>query len=356
MTLRVCFFGDAQSEHTQRWVKEIAERGFETFLVTNRPANLPFTTIVELPEGRGGKLSWFFRVRDIRRIVREISPDVVHGHYITSYGFWAAACGVRPLVLTAWGSDILISPKQSRLIRWITGWAVSKADLITADAEDVLDEISLYSPSGSLEQIQWGVDLNRYQYRSPERSSSDEITFVSLRSWEELYNIRIIIQAFSKVLKRESSKAFHMHLLGGGSQECELVRLAEKLGIEKKITFHGRVDESRMLSILKDADVSISVPESDGTAMSLLESMAIGLPVIVSDLPANRQWMDQTGGCVVPAGDVDSLTEAMIYLSGEQALRVKMGMRNRTLIERKADRAKEMDRMAELYNRLVEDF
>ena len=54
------------------------------------------------------KLGWFSALPKVRAVARDVAqrfePTLVHGHYVTSYGMWAAACGLRvPKVLTAWG-------------------------------------------------------------------------------------------------------------------------------------------------------------------------------------------------------------------------------------------------------------
>ena len=351
--IKICFFADGESVHTQRWLREMAARGFEVILITRRPKKQSeYNTHVVEPGLR--RTGWLFGALKIRRIVRKISPDIVHGHYITSYGMWAAISGVKPLVLTAWGSDILVSPKQNRLIRWLTGWMLRRADLITADSEDTLEEILGYSPQARLEQVQWGVDLNRIR-NSASLSKIDVLNVVSLRNWTTNYNINLIFEAYADLRKAIPNYSAHLHLLGEGDQESSLKALAKSLGIESEVTFYGKVSEDRLLDVLSLADISVSVPSNDATAMSLLESMASGLPVVVSDLKANRQWIDETGGRIVPVDNKDAIAAALIELAQDAVLRGRMGMRNRAEIEKRASRHAEMDRMARLYMSLITD-
>ena len=349
--VKICFFADGKSVHTQRWLREMVARGFEVILITRR-LNLHNQFKAYVVEPGFGWTGWLRGIPKIRRLVRNIKPDIVHGHYVTSYGLWAAICGVKPLVLTAWGSDILVSPKENRIIRWLTSWVLSKAYLITADSADALDEIKTYTPQAKMEQVQWGVDINKFQYS---RSVSNENIFnvVSLRTWSANYNIDLILEAFAEFKKSLPNRHVHLHLLGGGEQENGLKILAKSLGIEPEVTFHGMVSEDRLFEILAVADISISVPNTDATAMSLLESMAAGLPVIVSDLKANRQWIDQSGGRIVPVGDVGSITCALIELARDPELRIRMGMNNRAKVEKRASRQNQMDYMAQLYTSLI---
>ena len=125
--LRILFFADAASVHTRRWVASMVERGAEAIVITRSPAEVPGAReVIAIAPGQD-KASWFKALPEVRRVARRVAadfkPHLVHGHYVTSYGLWAAACGLRvPKVLTAWGSDILVTPRESRLMRMIVRW------------------------------------------------------------------------------------------------------------------------------------------------------------------------------------------------------------------------------------------
>ncbi|HET6786536.1 MAG TPA: glycosyltransferase, partial [Aquabacterium sp.] len=113
--MRILFFADAASVHTRRWVAAAVERGARCIVITRQAAEVPGAQeVITIAPGQD-KLSWFKALPEVRRVVRRLGqtfqPDLVHGHYVTSYGLWAAACGLPvPKVLTAWGSDILVTP------------------------------------------------------------------------------------------------------------------------------------------------------------------------------------------------------------------------------------------------------
>ncbi|QDK37510.1 glycosyltransferase [Bdellovibrio sp. NC01] len=345
--IKICFFGDAQSVHTQRWVSEIAKRGFEVVLISKNFQHVPGVKVIVL-SGNRNKLSWFLKIWEIRCLMKQIKPDIVHGHYITSYGFWAKASGIKPLVQTAWGSDILVSPFKSRMIRVLTQWALGEAALITADSLDTLDLTRTYSNSARFEQVQWGVDLNLF--KPAEQVSEPVRNIVSLRGLNQNYNIDIIIKAFAKV--RQNTDNIKLTIAGFGPLNEELQNLTKKLGIEKDIQFVGQLDEVSLARLLSTSTVSVTVPSSDATSMSLLESMASGLPVIASDLPANRQWIfDQN--CIVPVGDVDALAKALEKILADPVNSKSLGDKNRDLVSKNASRQIEMDRMAHLYLSLL---
>ena len=151
---RILFFADAASVHTRRWVAAVADRGGEAVVITRQPGEVPGAKEVICIAPGADKLSWFKALPEVRRVAREVAarfqPTLVHGHYVTSYGLWAAACGLTcPKVLTAWGSDILVTPRESRLMRLVVAWSLRRADLITADSMDMIDEIARYHPQAA---------------------------------------------------------------------------------------------------------------------------------------------------------------------------------------------------------------
>jgi glycosyltransferase involved in cell wall biosynthesis len=352
--VRILFFADAASVHTRRWVAAAVERGAQAVVITRQRAEVPGATEVIAIAPGTDKLTWFKALPEVRRVAREVAqrfaPTLVHGHYVTSYGLWAAACGLNvPKVLTAWGSDILVTPRESRLMRAVVGWSLRRADLITADSMDTLDEIATYHSQAPSYQILWGADTDKFVPGEP----GEDFNVVSLRSWEANYNIDIVIEAFSRFLTLRPHSHARLHLLGGGPQQAALEQRVQDMRLLQQVRFHGRVGDVEMVQAIQHSRVSISVPTSDATSVSVLESMACGLPIIASDLPANRQWLDDAGGWIVPVRDVDAITQALVQAYDQPAQAAQMGERNRDRIERDASRRGQMDAMWRLYQKLL---
>lgn len=353
--VRILFFADAASVHTRRWVAAAVERGAEAVVVTRQPAEVPGAREVIAIRPGGDKPGWFLALPEVRRVAadlaRRFQPTLVHGHYVTSYGMWAAACGLKvPLALTAWGSDILVTPRESRLMRLIVAWSLRRADLITADSMDMLDAIARYHPQAACHQILWGADTDRFVPGTP----AEGFEVVSLRSWEPNYNIDVLIEAFARFVQARPAAGARLHLLGGGPMAEALKAQVAGLGLSDQVQFHGRVGDQAMVDAIQRSRVSLSVPTSDATSVSVLESMACGLPLIATDLPANRQWLDAHGGWIVPVRDVAAVSAALQQAHDQPALTAAMGLHNRTLIEREASRRGQMDAMWRLYLKLLQ--
>lgn len=355
MKKTILFFADASSVHTQRWVREIAGRGYDCIVATRRPAPVPGARDVIAVRPGADAAGWLLALPEVHRLTRRLAPQWVHGHYVTSYGLWAASCSPgpeTPVVLTAWGSDILVTPREPGVrggaMAALVGWSLKRARLVTADSQDVIAAIRGYGTTARCEEILWGADTDRFRPAKP--AAGFEIA--SLRAWEPNYNIATVLRAFARLRAERPQADAVLHLMGGGPDEAALKALATELQLGDSARFLGRVGDASMISMLQRSRVSVSVPSSDATSVSVLESMACGLPVVASELPANRQWLDADAGVLVPPRDVDALAAALLRLHDDPALAKAQGERNRRWAEHRASRRVQMDRMAALYDSL----
>ncbi len=345
-TPHLCLLGDANSVHVQRWAREMLARGWRVSLVTARPEPIEGVEQIVLRPVQRSR-DWLWRAGEARRALARLRPDIVHAHYVTSYGYLAARAGRQPLVMTAWGSDLLVTPKQSALMRWLTSWTLRRAQLVTGDSRDLLAVSHALAPGVPTQLVHWGVERSRFAPVAwPNKPAADA---VSLRSWEPNYRIDAIVRAFAQVHARWPSA--RLHLLGGGGQEALLRKLVAGLALQNSVQFHGRLDDASMAAVLARCKLSISVPESDATSVSVLESMACGLAVIASDLPANRDWL--AAEALVPAGDEAALAARWLDLLQDDARAADLGTRNAERIAQDGDRRVQMDAVDTAYRQLL---
>jgi len=344
----LCLLGDANSPHTRRWALEMRARGWRVSLVTARPE--PLDGVEQrtlLPVRRS--TDWLLRAGATRRHVRDLAPDIVHAHYLTSYGYLAARCGRHPLVMTAWGSDLLVTPHTHPWMRWLTGWILRRADLITGDSASLVEAARQYRPRAPVHEIHWGVDRARFTPTPWEHK--DGLHIVSLRAWEPNYQIATLIDAFALLRQQLCGAPLHLHLLGGGSLEPALRAQVQALGLAQSVVFHGRLDDAGMAAVLARSKISVTVPASDATSVAMLESMACGLAVVASDLPANRQWIAPE--LLVPVGDAQALAQVLQRLATDDVHARQAGERNAERIVLDGDRKAQMDHVDRLYGELL---
>ncbi len=290
--MRILFLSDARTYHTQRWVNYFVHQGHECFLATLEEGLETEAEEFLIP---GGLLPNFLRyplsAGRIRSIAERIKPDLVNAHFVPSYGLVGAMLKFRPLVVSTWGSDVLISPGKSWLHGKRTRYVLGKADLVIADAEVTAEAISrlgvergrvLVSPMG----------IERTLIRMPSREEKPHVVVLSNRKLEPVYDVATLVKAIPTVMER-SPREVRFVILGEGSQKGRLLNLAIKLKVENHLEFKGVVTRVELLRLYQESDVYVSTSLSDSTSVSLLEAMNFGLIPIVTDIPGNREWVEE---------------------------------------------------------------
>jgi len=364
--MRICYVADGTSIHTQKWVNYFAKKGHETHLICWKVmpgyrdnVNIHLLTRLAPTIWIVSKyLSFLFWILQVRRLINRIKPNIVDGHFITVYGFLAACSGFHPLVVSAWGSDILIRPRRNFLFRVITEYTLRKADVVTCDSEVAREGlIELGVEPAKIRVILKGVDTQQFsrQHINEELRTrlgiSDVPTIVSTRSLEPIYNMEMLIKAIPLVLKHIPEAKFV--IAGDGEQRKYLENLAISLGISDGIRFVGRVPHSDLSKYLASSDIYVSTSLSDTSHISLQEAMACQLAPVVTDIPANRAWIeDGKNGFIVPVNDTKALADKIVHLVRNERLREEFGRTNRHIIQEKAEYEKEMIKGEEAYRAL----
>jgi glycosyltransferase involved in cell wall biosynthesis len=295
-----------------------------------------------------------YRAAGLRGVIRSIEPDIVHAHFVVEHGFYAATAGVHPLVVTAWGSDVLVEPKRDPISNLIARWTLRRADLITSNNRYMADcIIQLGAASAKVHVVTLGAD----RYFTERCADSVNVRgrtegapcVLSTRAHEPLYNINEIITAYGQVVRAHPN--LRLAIAHGGSTTASLQRQARDAG--GRVEFMGFLDRAAFRDALADAEVFVSVPNSDGTSVALLQAMAAGCFPIVSDLPTQRELVDDgVNGFRVPLHRPDVLAERIGWALADAELRCAAAERNRALVEERGLNENEMRRMEDLYRGL----
>jgi glycosyltransferase involved in cell wall biosynthesis len=370
--LRLCFISNPNIIHTQRWVGWFVKRGHTVCLLADVPLMEPWSEVPIID------LSEIFYARVIRfpvwtlwlkKFLRNWQPDILHAHRVNSAGWLAAASGFHPCVLTPWGSDVFLQPQRSWVARILARYTLRQADLITTISQAIGEQvIQLGARADQLRHIRSGVELDIFS-PSPltEREKidickrlllpADARLVLSPRAVTPIYNLDIILQTIPYV-REHIPQAFFIFIDYNRNPDYkrELDESCKKLGLEQYVRWlsptHDRTEMAKWYSF---SDVVVSVPSSDGgTPVSVLEAMACGKPVICSDLPALREFINSgENGWLVPVRQVTPLAEAIVLLLSRSDLAKEFGQRSSQLVAQKANFEIEMQTMETMYLKLV---
>jgi L-malate glycosyltransferase len=366
--VKICFIADGTSVHTKRWLNYFASRGVEIHLICwkNTPGFDPAINIHRLKTF--GSINWPLSqyvnfiswCLQTKIIVNVIKPDILDGHFITTYGFIAARANYHPLVVTVWGSDILILPKTNPLLKYTAKYAMQKADQVICTGNGVKNEIVKLGISEKKIQVIviGGVDNKKFYpfgqdkiLRAKLGIGTKEVTVISTRSLAPVYDIETLLKAIPVVVASYPDTKFL--ILGKGKQENYLHILATNLGIDKYVKWVGWVEPQYLPHYLASSDIYVSTSLSDGTSNCLLEAMASGLASVVTDIPANRQWIqDAESGYLFPVKDHSSLSKKIVELAGNGIKRKLFGRAVREKVVKEADPDEEMQKLLKTYSQL----
>jgi len=368
--MRICYIARGSSIHTQRLVNYFARKGHQVHLICwkLRPGydkSIHIHLLTRLapkiwPVSR--YLSALFWIFQTRRLLSEIKPDIMDGHFITIYGFLAALSGFHPLVVSALGSDILVQPKRNPLLKFTTKYALKKADIIIClfpidIAQEQITELGI--DSNKIRTLLLGVDMAEFNPSQRDETIRQTLGIqrsqpivISTRILAPIYNVETLVKAIPFVLAEIPQAKFV--IAGRGEQQNYLRELARGLGVSDNTQFIGWVTRNELPKYLSSADIYVSSSLSDGASNSLLEAMACELAPVVTDISANQPWInDGENGFLFPVRDYRTLASKIIYLLKNEEVRKNFSMKSREIVQKNAEQQTEMKKLERVYYELV---
>jgi glycosyltransferase involved in cell wall biosynthesis len=361
--VRIAYLSIGRHIHTERWLRFFVARGHEVHLLTVQPGPIEGVTVHDITTRFGPKpFRYAVSLLRVRALLARLKPDLLHTHFLTGYGYWGVFSGFHPFMLTVWGDDVYVTPFETPLKNWLARRALRAADWVTGDSADIVQAcVRLGADPARASVVQWGVDFERFHpgatgpVRERLRIPAEAPVVLSTRSFTQpYYNLDVIIDALVPIRRRFPDLVC---IVAGNEGDDAAVRVrARENGVEEACRFVGRIPHAELPAWLTAAQVFVTVPSVDATAVSLLEAMAAGAGIVASDLPSAAEWIeDGVTGRLVPPRDVEALAGAVIGFLADPESRAACGRRAVEVVRRGADHAAHMQVVEDLYRRLVAD-
>jgi glycosyltransferase involved in cell wall biosynthesis len=353
--MRICYIVHSQSHFARPYIDHFAAAGHEIHLISFTRDPLPHAVNHHpLPHDCDPTKSSFSYVRAIphvRRLVRAIAPDLLHAHFLTSNGLVATASRFHPLVVSARGSDVhnsLRHPARRALIRFV----LQRADLVNPVSAELAAKVALLGvPAAKTLCLSQGIEAARFDV--PRMAATDGIVrVVCTRKLQRPYQPATIVAAVARLAA--AGVRFHLTFAAGGRDLDALRQEVATRGLASHVTFLAGYDPAALPALLAASDVYVSASLWDGTSPALLEAMAAGVYPVVTDCPANREWLRaDTDGLLFPAEDVEALTAALERAIREPERWALARDRNHREVLTRGDRRRNLDELGRHYERLV---
>jgi glycosyltransferase involved in cell wall biosynthesis len=240
--------------------------------------------------------------------LRDLAPDVVQVGPVTSPGFEVVEAWEGPLIATSWGFDLMLETLEDAELERRVRRVLTRADVVFVDNAAVAERaVALGATPEGMVHFPWG--LAPEWLTSPARSKSRGASVLSTRRHDPMYRVGDLVSAF--IALAASFPDLRLTLAGTGSQTDEFQERLRRAGLAARVDFVGELDQQSLRQEYLAADLYVSTSSVDGTSISLLEAMASEVPVLVTRIPGNAQWVTPDTGSQFDVGDVDGLAQLL---------------------------------------------
>lgn len=360
MRLKLCLIGNIQSSQNQSLCQYFVQKGYEIHFISTKPGKISKVKTYYLPSSRHTACStacYFLKsLYKIRRIIKQIKPDIIHGQDLVFAGIWAYLSGFKPFVVTPWGSDVMNYEKFIGSEKYLIRKTLKGADLVTGTSLAIKNQsIRLGARPEKFQLVHFGIDLKVFEGGKKDKKP---IIFCP-RAIAPVYNTEILIKAYYEIIKR--NPRIELALLENGADEnylLEIEKLIIRLDLVDKVQFWRKVPNKKMAAYYNKAEVVVSISSSDGCSVSFLEAMAMEKKIVATKLPYIKEWVfNKTKGrnlWLVSVRDVQATAKAIFAAWEYPASKwQKIGRANRQMIAQKAEIKDNFGKLDKLYKDLI---
>lgn len=368
--MRILYFSRDYTVHDHRFLSALAETEYTVFFLRLEKRGMQREGR-SIPDGveqvlwSGGKeiverAAYPQFSNELKQVLERVEPDVVHAGSVQTAALVTAMAGFQPLVTMSWGYDLLMDAERTAQLKADTIAALEGTTVLVCDCQAVVEKaVDFGFDPNRIVKFPWGVDLTHFypQGRKADRQplewTAENFILLSLRAWEPIYDVKTIVRGFYSAVQKQPQ--LRLILLGGGSQASQLQQMLLDAGVTDKVHFGGRVGFDELPCYYRTADIYLSASLTDGSSVSLMEALACGKPAILSDIPGNQEWIDQSTGWFFPVGDWEALSDTILQAYHQrEKVRSTMRLNARVLAEQRADWQKNFAKLLDAYQMAME--
>lgn len=359
--MKILLLTDQGSIHAARWANTLVQRGHEIHLATchdTRESLLPAIRVHKL--SYRPPFCYYLARTQLRKLLRDIKPDLLHAHFASGYGTLGRLAGFHPYILSVWGSDVYDFPYRNRWNFRVLKKNLEAADRICSTSHAMAEHTrGLGAHIEDIHITPFGIDVGLF---SPDevQSKGAGITVGTVKTLADKYGIDVLIRAFARARQlivdydHDAAALMRLLIVGGGDKRTELETLATELGVGDVTTFAGPVSHTQVPAQLRKLDVYVALSRSESFGVAVLEASASGLPVIVSDVGGLPEVVeDNITGLVVKSENVEEAAIAIKTLVLDPQLRERFGKAGRVHVMKHYEWQSNVTQMESIYKEVL---
>lgn len=335
---KICFLADAHSIHTRKWVQYFSHLSNEIHIISMRNTDYVYESNVHvhvLRNSSANKLSYILLIKAVKKLVKDINPDILHSHYATSYGLYGRMCGFHPFVISVWGSDVYEFPKGNKAKQLLLKYILKGADKVCSTSYDMAEQTKKYY-NKDIVITPFGVDIDKFKCNTPILNNA-YITIGVIKGLEKVYGINYLIEGFSELIREyHGNKELKLLIVGDGTEKIELQTLVNKLEINSRVTFAGNIDNEKVPEYINKMDIVCLPSLSESFGVSAVEACACGRPIIATQVGGLKEIIfDNYNGYVIQQNSSEDIKLKLIKIIGNEVKMKEFSKNARTLAQEK---------------------
>ncbi len=342
--------------------KGLTDRGHEVFLATGAECEIPglffdfnVSTVPDRPRSA--------RLNGLRKLVREIKPDVVHSQLTVAnfFGTIAAVVEKVPVRIITYLSLDLGKSLGYRVFDWVAARFAS-AVMVNSKATAAVMKKRLSVSDDKIFVIYNGFETQRFSPKNVSKYNGrlkkeldipDDAPVVGcVANLSPVKDHATLLRAFAEVGKRSTGQKPYLLLVGDGPEKGNLKALAGSLGVAGYVRFAGSVPDVERYYGAMDVFALTSLEE--GFSNATVEAMLSGLPCVVTDFGAARELIDDgAAGYVVPVSDYKAVADKIMSLLNDENERFRSGATAREAACARFNVDKMVESVLEMYREVI---
>jgi glycosyltransferase involved in cell wall biosynthesis len=356
---RVAFVAPGSIGHTIKWINGFAGRGIDVTLITQHRITAKIhsdVSVVYLPFS-GGK-GYILNALALKKAITKLSPNVVNVHYASGYGTLGLLAGIKPYILSVWGSDVYEFPYQSKLKHWLIKKSLLNAKYIASTSYAMAEQVKniLNTEKLDIAITPFGVNLANFS-KTKTPFASDIITIGIVKRLEHKYGVDLLIEGFAiaetqlKLHKEHENIQLKLIIVGDGSLEGELKKIARTRGVLDQTNFAGAVENHQVARYINEMDIFVVPSRIESFGVAAIEALGCERPCIVANTGGLPEViLNGKTGLVVDAESAEAIASAIVYCINNKTAVINMGIKGRESVMQNYTESVALDTMVNLYH------